>query len=193
MLAVAGQPRHPRPAGVDLQVPPDYATEYGVRDQDGGLAPLRLEPLLDAIAARYDGCRDCERHQVAVVATSPALTAHTVGVALSASDEPGASTVAAARVVLDRYEDGGPIALALRAYGPVAAVELAASMTATTRRAALTVALGLLLPAGRYDTFLGTFYPNTDRLPRSAADAALLAELHTEGRLAWRPPAAPPA
>jgi hypothetical protein len=165
MLAPAGQPRHPRPAGVQLEINALYAADYGVRgDGDRGLVPMDLGPLLDAVAARYDGCQPCEAHQVAAIAASPPLTTHAVGVALlTLTPVPGSE--APARLVIQKLDPAGAaIALTIRARGLLAAVGAARAMSDAHRRAAIAAALGTLLPVHWYHQYVSNQYlPEGDR------------------------------
>jgi hypothetical protein len=54
-LTTAGQSRHPRPALIGLELSPEYGVDYGLPAGE----PLDLRPLLDLVAADYDGCDTC--------------------------------------------------------------------------------------------------------------------------------------
>jgi hypothetical protein len=176
-LSAAGEPRHPRPAGAGLRVNALYAADYGVRGHDG-LVDLDLGPMLDLIAARYDGCTPCESHHTDRIAGDPALATHVVGVALRTLadlDEPPA------RLVIQKLDPAGAaIALTMRVHGLRAAVAAAAGMPVDRRRSAVVIALGKLVPSQHYGDYLGNHYAHgrTDR-----GDEDLLEDLRDDGYL----------
>ena len=81
--SLAGSPpRHNRPAGVYPDMIGLYAVDYGLRDGNGRALPMDLGPLLDAVAALYDGCTACAAHHTAAIVADPILLTHLVGAAL---------------------------------------------------------------------------------------------------------------
>ena len=182
-LTPAGQPRHPRPAGVQLQLDPLCAADFGVRTAEGRFAPMDLGPLLDALAARYDGCGPCQDRHVTAIAADPPLVAHTVGVALCVlSSGPGAPTT---QDVLRKLDPAGAaVALTLRTAGVLGSVQTARRLTEQQRRSAVEIALAQLLPTGWYHQPLSNFYsPETDTrtLASRATDTEMLNDLYADG------------
>jgi hypothetical protein len=181
-LAFAGEPRHPRPAGIDLAIAATYACDYGVYADDGRrLAPMDLRPLLDSVAARYDGCAPCETQHTKAVADDPALTTHLVGVALlSLSPDLGLAPV---RLVFHHLDPAGAaIALTIRNRGLRPAVDVARAMSADQRRSVVGIALGQLLPLSWYHMSVSNHCP-PGVVPSTAAlgDHDVHKDLRAEG------------
>lgn len=175
-------PPHPRPAGVDLELLSIYAADYF----PGGADELRpqsmdLRPMLDALAARWDGCSACSAHHSASIATSASLTTHIVGVALLASN----IREAPARLVLQMLDpDGCALALTIRNSGLEAAATLAESMDVKRRQAAVAIALGVLVPASWLDMPVSNLCPPSVRPARSdLGDVEILKALRSDGYL----------
>ncbi|MFY1656927.1 hypothetical protein [Micromonospora sp. WMMD1274] len=176
-------PRHPRPAGVDLEMVAIYAVDYGVESpEEGPLQPMDLRPILDALAAHWDRCSPCLSHHSAVVASSPPLTTHLVGVLLLASNIKEAS----ARLVLQMLDpDGCALALTIRNSGLEAAVALASSIGADRRRAVVDIAVTAIMPTNWLDTPVSNLCPPVARSARpDLGDAEMLSLLRSDGYLA---------
>jgi hypothetical protein len=181
-LTPAGQPRHPQPAGVDLEVSATYAVDYGLRGPRGEMVPLDLSPLLDAIAARFDGCQLCEQHQVDRIAAEPPLVVQTVGAALLVFT--GTVHQVPADLVVQKLDvAGAAIALTMRTHGLLAATDTAAAMPVDQRGRAAAIALNHLVPAGKYAAYLSNDYPPRpgQGRPMRADDRAVLAGLGEDG------------
>lgn len=179
--APAGQARHPRPAGVRLEIDRLYACDYGLYAADGRrMVPMDLRPLLDAIAARYAGCSSCERHQTDAVANLPALTTHLVGAALLSL-----SPLASGRQLVHLLDPpGAAIAVTIRNSGLVAAAEVARHLLADQRTSAVRIALNVLLPIAWSDVPVSNLCPPVVQTPAAAlGDEEVLAALRAEGLL----------
>ncbi|GIJ30738.1 hypothetical protein Vqi01_59000 [Micromonospora qiuiae] len=175
-------PRHPRPAGVTLEMTAIYAVDYGVKRSEGGrLQPMDLRPILDALAAHWDQCSTCLAHHTAAIAASPPLTTHLVGTALFALNIQEAS----ARLVIQKLDpDGCALALTIRNSGLDAAVALADFMGPERRQSAVGIALNVLAPTGWLDTPVSNLCPPVARPARpSSGDAEMLSDLRSGGHL----------
>jgi hypothetical protein len=144
-LTLAGQPRHPRPAGIDLELSPQYGFDYGLPLDD----PLDLRPLLDLVAADYDGCTTCRAQQLQAVLGSPPLIVHAAGVALMVLNPIGMDSPAE-QLVARLNDTAGAVVLTLRSHGLAKAVDLVAAMDAELRREIVTRVLGVLFPVRWY-------------------------------------------
>ena len=155
-----------------------YAVDYGVRAENGDMIDMDLRPLLDLVAATYDGCRSCVDRHVAVIADQPALSAHTIGVALRTITD---VSEAPAYLVMQKLDPhGAAIALTMRQHGLRAAVELAAAMTTDNRRHAVAVAAGKLQPTQWYDTYLSNYY-DSGPVRGTTDDTTVLQDLRADG------------
>jgi hypothetical protein len=157
-----------------------YAVDYQGREPDGGMADMDLRPMLDLIAAQYAGCDACQVKQTATVADNPALLTHLIGVALcsltSISDQ------VSARLLLQKLNPpGAAIAITMRSVGLLAAVDVAASLSADDRRSAVAIAAGCLLPTGWFNQPLSNFYEDGTRA--GSGDVAMLSDLRHDGYL----------
>lgn len=183
-LTVDGQPRHARPARAGVDIPQLWAVEYGLRDDQGQMVKMDLGPLLDAVAARYDGCQACEEHQIDRIVADPVMTAHTVGVALFTFNKASCETPTA-QITTQLQESGVAIAVALRSVGLAAAVGVAEAMVEVERRDAVRVALRHLLPVHVYGAPLSSTYPAEHDDGREVVDddATILDLLRARGLL----------
>lgn len=178
-LAPAGQPRHPRPAGVGLAISPVYAAEYGVRDLDGHLVEMDVAPILDLTAARYDACSACADQHTSIIAADAALTTHLIGMALRAISN---LSEAPATLVLQHLDPpGAAIALTMRTRGLLAAVQTAGALPSETRRNAVAIAASLLLPVSWYAHTVGHFYEHGGH--GGVDDSVVLDALRSDGYL----------
>jgi hypothetical protein len=168
-LTTAGQPRHPRPAGISLELGSEYGFDYSLpRDE-----PLNLRPLLDLVAADYDGCTTCHDQQLQTVLGSPALIVHAAGVALMVLTPIGMESPA--EYLVDRLNDtAAAVVLTLRSHGLAKAVALVSEMDTELRQEVIARVLGVLLPTQWYHWPLShRFDPARPRQPREDDQAAL--------------------
>jgi len=141
-------PRHPRPAGADLEMIEIYAVDYGVpRDEDGRMQRMNMRPFLDAVAAKHDHCFPCLEHHIGLIAADPALTTHVVGVGLLNF---GIHDAPALQLLRRLDPDGGAIALVIRNRGLLAAVELTRSKTFDQRQTVVKIALNNAIAANQW-------------------------------------------
>jgi hypothetical protein len=174
-LTAAGQPRHPQPAGIDLQLSSEYGVDYGLPPGE----PLDLRPLLDLVAADYDGCKTCRAQQLQVVLGSPPLIVHAAGVALIVLNPHDRDSPA--EDLVDRLNDtAGAVVLTLRSHGLAKAVDLVAAMDTDLRQEVVARVLGVLLPTRWYHWPMSNrFDPARPRAPREDDQAALRRMLRT--------------
>ena len=168
-LTPAGQPRHLQPARISLELSPEYGFDYGL---PGG-EPLDLRPLLDLVAADYDGCGACHAQQLQAVVHSPPLIVHAAGVALMVLNPLGMDSPAEHLVA--RLNDAtGAVVLTLRSHGLAKAVDLVSAMDAELRQEIVAQVLGVLFPAQWYHWPLSNrFDPALPRQPREDDQAEL--------------------
>ncbi|MFI7210926.1 hypothetical protein ACIBP4_04500 [Micromonospora maritima] len=122
-----------------------YAVDYGVPpDGNGRMQTMDMRPLLDAVAAKHDGCLPCEEHHVTSIAADPALITHVVGVGLL---NLGIHEATARQLLQHMDPDGCAIAMAIRNEGLLSAVNLARSKNAERRRTAARVVLSNAITA----------------------------------------------
>jgi hypothetical protein len=145
------------------------------------MVPLDLRPLMDALAARFDGCRSCEQHHVTRIATQPALVVQAVGAALLVLT--GTVHQIPADLVIQKLDPvGAAIALTMRTHGLLAAVDTATAMPVDQRSQAAAIALNHLLPVGWYAAYLSNDYPpRRGGRPMRADDRIELARLREDG------------
>ncbi|WP_107075425.1 hypothetical protein [Micromonospora sp. MH33] len=175
-------PRHPRPAGVNLEMSALYAVDYGVESPEPGpLRPMDMRPLLDALAARWDGCDVCLAHHLNLIAADPPLTTHLIAVALCSLNIREAS----ARLLLQALDpDGCALALTIRNTGPEVAAQLAESMGPERRQVAASIALNTILPTGWLDSPVSNLTPPITRgSDVRLGDAEMLSDLRADGYL----------
>lgn len=177
-LTTAGEPRHPRPAQISLELGPEYGFDYGLPLDE----PLNLRPLLDLVAAGYDGCTTCHEQQLQIVLGAPALIVHAAGIALMVLSPIGIE--APAEYLVDRLTDtAGAVVLTLRSHGLAKAVDLVSAMDTELRQEVIARVLGVLLPTQWYHWPLShRFDPARPRRPREDDQAALRRLLLTAAR-----------
>jgi hypothetical protein len=168
-LTPAGHPRHPRPARISLELSPEYGVDYNLPLDE----PLDLRPLLDLVAADYDGCATCHAQQLQAVLGSPALIVHAAGVALMVLNPVGVESPA--EYLVDRLHDTtAAVVLTLRSHGLAKAVVLVREMDVELRQEVVARVLGVLLPTEWYHWPLShRFDPTRPRQPREDDQAAL--------------------
>ncbi len=174
-------PRHPRPAGVETELPWTYAVDFYT---DGGSrpdGPLDLRPFLDILAAHWDQCHACVDRHATAVGADPVLTTHVIGVTLLAMGIGEANAVTVARG-LD--PEGSAVALTIRNSGLPAAVAVASRVPDDRRRDMVRYAVGKLAPLAWLSGPVSNFCPPVAGPPaESLGDQAWLSSLRDDGFL----------
>lgn len=174
--------RHARPAGADLEMWPAYAIDY-LSDDHGiaATAPMDLRPMLDVLAALYDGCKTCRDYHTRRVAAVPPLTVHVVGSKLL---NYGIWRVHARLLMQHLDPDGAAVALTIRNEGLPAATQLADGMGPERLFQVARHALNELMPTAWLDTPVSNQCPpGVRRSTAPLGDEEMLQALRDDGIL----------